>query len=123
MNICHIPISLGELYDKYSILLIKSKKITNEQKLIGINKEISFLKPFIDKFILNDELYEKIKLVNEKLWVIEDEIREKENKNEFDNDFIQLARLVYKTNDLRAKIKEEINKFLNSEINEIKSYV
>ena len=80
MSICHIPISLGELYDKYSILLIKSKKITNEQKLIEINKEISFLKPFIDKFSLNDELCEKIKLVNEKLWNIKMKLEKRKIK-------------------------------------------
>jgi hypothetical protein len=123
MNICHIPVSLGELYDKYCILLIKSEKIINETKQIEINKELSFLKPFIDNYNLNNELQQKLKIVNEKLWSIEDDIREKENKNEFDDEFIQLARLVYKTNDERAKIKFDINKCLNSEINEIKSYV
>ena len=80
MNICNIPISLGELYDKYSILLIKSKKITDEKKLLEINKELSFLKCYIDKFNLNSELQEKIKNINEKLWNIEDEIRIKEKK-------------------------------------------
>lgn len=123
MNICHIPVSLGELYDKYSILLIKSKKINNEKKLIEINKEISFLKCYIDKFNLNAELQEKMQNINEKLWNIEDDIRIKEEKNEFDNDFIELARSVYKNNDLRSKIKNEINIILNSEINDIKSYV
>jgi hypothetical protein len=123
MNICYIPISLGELYDKYSILLLKSKKIVNEKKLIEINKEIEFLKPFIEKFILSNELYEKIKNINETLWNIEDEIRKKEEKNEFDDEFIKIARSVYKMNDERAKIKSEINTYLNSQIKEIKSYV
>jgi len=123
MNISYIPISLGELYDKYSILLIKSERINDENKLIEINKEISFLKPYIDKYNLNSQLELELKNVNEKLWIIEDDIRKKEKKNEFDDEFIELARLVYKTNDLRAKIKYEINKCLNSEINEIKSYV
>jgi hypothetical protein len=123
MNICYVPISLGELYDKYSILIIKSNKIRDKKQLIEINKEITFLKPFIDKFNLSYEIQEKLKTINENLWDIENAIREKENKNEFDNDFIQLARLVYKTNDSRGKIKDEINKYLNSEIKEIKSYV
>jgi hypothetical protein len=123
MNICHIPVSLGELYDKYSILLIKSEKINDGNKLAEINKELTFLKPYIDKLELKNELQQKMKSVNEKLWNIEDDIRKKEIKNEFDDEFIQLARLVYITNDERCRIKNEINKFLNSEIKEIKSYV
>jgi hypothetical protein len=123
MNICYIPISLGELHDKYSILLIKSEKITDVEKLIEINKEITFLKPYIDKCNLSNEIQEKLKNINEKLWNIEDNIRKKEISNEFDHEFIQLARLVYITNDERSRIKNEINKCLNSEINEIKSYV
>jgi hypothetical protein len=133
MNTCHIPISLGELYDKYSILLIKSEKIKDCNKLIEINKELTLLKSYIDKIELNlefglelnfiNKLQQKIKRVNEKLWDIEDAIRKKEVKNEFDDVFIQLARLVYITNDERYRIKNEINKYLNSEINEIKSYI
>ena len=122
MNKCLIPISLGELYDKFSILLIKSENILEQEKLLEVNKEISFLEPFVNKFNLNQEMCEKIKKVNEKLWTIEDSIRLKEYKNEFDEEFIMLARSVYITNDERAKIKNEINKILNSEINEIKSY-
>lgn len=122
MNICFIPISLGELCDKYSILQIKSKNVTNNEKLIEINKEITYLKPFIDELNLNFEDFKKIKEVNEKLWKIEDDIRKKEKNKEFDNEFIDLARSVYITNDERAKIKYEINIKLNSEIKEIKSY-
>ena len=122
MNICFIPISLGELCDKYSILKIKSENVTNNEKLIEINKEITYLKPFIDKLNLNFEDFKKIKEVNEKLWKIEDDIRKKEKNKEFDNEFIDLARSVYITNDERAKIKYEINIKLNSEIKEIKSY-
>ena len=123
MNKCLIPISLGELYDKFSILLIKSENILEQEKLLEVNKEISFLEPFVNKFNLNQEMCEKIKKVNEKLWTIEDSIRLKESNQEFDEEFIALARSVYTTNDERAKIKNEINKILNSEINEIKSYV
>jgi hypothetical protein len=122
MNICHIPISLGELCDKYSILQIKSERVKDENKLAEINKELLYLKPYMDKLNLNNEEYQKIKKINEKLWDIEDDIRRKEMKTEFDNEFIQLARLVYITNDERAKIKNEINILLKSEIKEIKSY-
>ena len=122
MNICYIPISLGELCDKYSILQIKSENIIDNEKLIEINKEIAYLKPFIDKLNLKFEDYKKIKEVNQKLWNIEDNIREKEKNKEFDNEFIEFARSVYITNDERAKIKYEINIKLNSEIKEIKSY-
>ena len=123
MNKCLIPVSLGELYDKFSILLIKSENIIEQEKLLAVKKEILFLEPFVNKFNLNQEMCEKIKKVNEKLWTIEDSIRLKESNQEFDEEFIALARSVYITNDERAKIKNEINKILNSEINEIKSYV
>jgi hypothetical protein len=122
MSLCYIPVSLGELYDKYSILQIKSDKISDLNKLKEVNKELDILKPYIYKFNLNIDIQNNLKHVNELLWNIEDDIREKENKGEFDNEFIELARLVYKTNDKRASIKSEINKILNSEINEIKSY-
>jgi hypothetical protein len=122
MNACNVPISIGELYDKYSILLIKKEKINENDKLYFINKEIEYLQPFINKFNLPLEIIERIRLVNEKLWNIEDEIRIKENKQEFDEIFITLARMVYKTNDERHKIKCEINTIINSEIREMKSY-
>ena len=123
MSSCYVPVSLGELYDKYSILEIKSNKIEDPQKLIEIHKELTVLKPYVDKFKLNIDIQNHLKEINELLWDIEDNIREKENRGEFDNEFIELARMVYKTNDKRASIKNDINKLLNSEINEIKSYV
>ena len=123
MNICYVPVSLGELYDKYSILLIKSERIVENNKKMEICKEISLLKQFVEKFNLSYELQEKIKNINEQLWVIEDAIRKKELKQEFDEEFIQLARQVYKINDQRCKVKIEINKTLNSQINDIKSYL
>jgi hypothetical protein len=122
MNICNVPISIGELYDKYSILLIKKEKINENDKLYFINKEIEYLQPFINKFNLPLEIVERMRAVNEKLWNIEDDIRIKEDKQEFDEKFITLARMVYKTNDDRHKIKCEINTIINSEIREIKSY-
>jgi len=120
MNKILIPVSIGELFDKYSILQIKSEKITDTNKLILINKELNYLKTIINKFDLS--FLQNIKQINEKLWIIEDEIREKEAKNVFDDEFILLARLVYKTNDKRSQIKNEINSFFNSDIIDIKSY-
>ena len=116
-----IPVSIGELWDKYSILEIKQEKIKDVDKLKYIKDELDYLEPFIkdNKF---DELFNELKQVNLKLWTIEDDIREKELKNQFDDEFIHLARMVYKTNDIRAEIKKEINKKFNSLIHEVKSY-
>jgi hypothetical protein len=122
MNICYIPVSIGELYDKYTILQIKKEKINNIDKLAYITTELTHLQPLIDKFKLELELAEKIKNVNERLWEIEDNIRIKESKLEFDEEFIKLARLVYKTNDERYSIKAMINNIYNSAIQEIKDY-
>ena len=85
MNNCFVPISLGELFDKYSILLIKKERVNNDDKIMCINKEIQFLQPYIDKFNLDSILKEEIKKINETLWDIEDNIRIKEKKNEFDD--------------------------------------
>ena len=123
MNNCFVPISLGELFDKYSILLIKKERVNSNDKLMCINTEIQFLQPYIDKFDLDSTLKEEIKKINEKLWDIEDNIRIKERKNEFDDEFILLARSVYINNDQRHVIKNKINVFFNSEIKDIKSYV
>ena len=123
MNICYIPVSIGELYDKYTILQIKKEKINNIDKLAYITTELTHLQPLIDKFKLDLALVEKIKNVNERLWEIEDNIRIKEAKLEFDEEFINLARLVYKTNDERYSIKAMINNIYNSAIQEIKHYL
>ena len=123
MNICYIPVSIGELYDKYTILQIKKEKINNIDKLAYITTELTHLQPLIDKFKLELALVEKIKNVNERLWEIEDNIRIKESKLEFDEEFINLARLVYKTNDERYSIKAMINNIYNSAIQEIKHYL
>jgi hypothetical protein len=122
MNICNVPISIGELYDKYTILQIKKEKINDIDKLSYISTELTYLQPFIDHLNLELQMVEKIKNVNKKLWDIEDNIRIKEEKQEFDDEFINLARLVYKTNDERYSIKTAINKKFNSKIQEIKSY-
>jgi len=122
MNICNVPISIGELYDKYTILQIKKEKINDIDKLLHITTELTYLQPFIDHLNLELQMVEKIKNVNKKLWEIEDNIRIKEEKQEFDDEFIILARLVYKTNDERYSIKTTINNKFNSKIQEIKSY-
>jgi len=124
MTNCLIPVSIGELFDKYSILEIKKNKIKDNENQKIIQKEIEYLKIYIEKYedLINSELYYNLKAVNEKLWNIEDLIREKEQKKEFDNEFIDLARSVYYTNDKRSKIKKEINIKLKSDIFEIKNY-
>lgn len=123
MNSCNVKISIGELYDKFSILQIKKEKINDTDKLTYINKEIENLNPLIDNFKLDHQILKHLIIVNQKLWEIEDKIRIKERMSEFDNEFIQLARSVYITNDERYTIKKQIDNIFNSEIKEIKSYV
>jgi len=118
-----VPISVGELYDKYSILQIKQNMITDVAKLKSVNKELNYLSGFVNKLTLDPILQKKMREVNEKLWKIEDDIRIKESRGEFDAEFIELARSVYKTNDERCVIKNKINSYFNSELNEVKSYV
>jgi len=119
-----IPVSLGELIDKITILEIKKEHIKENEKLKNINKELESLKKIIFNANLNidSNLIDKLKKVNNFLWNIEDEIRIKENDKEFDNEFIKLARSVYKENDKRASIKKEINYTYNSELIEEKYY-
>jgi hypothetical protein len=119
---CSIPVSLGELYDKYTILEIKSEKVSDKAKLAEVHRELAYLKPYIERFDLCNTIVQNLKYVNNHLWHIEDAIRQKECKKEFDAEFIELARSVYIKNDQRAKIKYEINQILDSEIKEIKSY-
>ena len=119
-------ISAGELIDKITILEIKEAKIFNKEKLFDVKKELSSLNETLKKFIPDDSIilkYKKdLKKINLKLWDIEDEKRSAEKKQKFDNEFIKLARSVYKFNDERAKIKLAINNILGSNIKEVKSY-
>ena len=117
-----IPISIGELFDKYTILLIKLDKISDSTKLEHVKTEISELKSFIEKFNLYKEIFNELLHVNKTLWNIEDDIRQKERDKLFDDEFIQLARSVYHTNDKRCMIKYKINNEFNSKIIEVKSY-
>jgi hypothetical protein len=120
------PISWGELIDKMTILEIKQNKIKSLDAQSNIKKELGYLNEIIKNNIGVNELIKEIKLklldVNMQLWLVEDDIRNKELKQEFDKDFIELARRVYKLNDERAKIKKQISKMLNSELIEEKSY-
>ena len=118
-----VNVSVGELLDKISILQIKSERISDEKKLIEIRKELEILTKLSKDSLENSESWiAKIKPINEKLWQIEDDIRKKEKSKEFDQEFIELARSVYVTNDQRFKMKDEINQFYGSEIKEQKSY-
>ena len=118
MNKILVEISVGELLDKISILEIKKEKIKSEEKLKFINEEYNALKVNFDKNINSNEslnnLYKKLKDINSKLWVIEDEKRKCEKNSDFGENFIQLSRNVYINNDKRAKIKSDINKLLGS---------
>ena len=117
------PVSLGELIDKITILEIKQIHMTGI-KLKNVDKELKLLKKILqDKNLEIDiDLINNLKEVNNSLWEIEDNIRIKESNQEFDKEFIQLARSVYKENDKRASIKKEINQKYNSELVEEKSY-
>jgi hypothetical protein len=116
------PISIGELYDKISILEIKSEKIIDTVKLENIKQELVFLTQLLNEKVEREPLFSELKQVNLKLWEIEDEIRICEKKKDFGQNFIELARSVYITNDQRFKIKNKINLKYNSLIVEEKSY-
>lgn len=120
-----IEVSNGEILDKITILEIKRERIKDQEKLTNIEKEFYELWPLYEQLVTTDEVawkYLELKKVNESLWEIEDEIREYEKNLHFEGGFIKLARLVYITNDRRAKIKKEINLLTGSELIEEKSY-
>ena len=126
MNKIIVEVSIGELLDKVSILEIKQEKIKNTEKLKFINNEHSVLKDQLKKNVKSDEklekLYQSLKEINSKLWLIEDEKRLCEKKKDFGEKFIKLSRDVHFLNDDRAKIKLEINNHTDSKIKEIKEY-
>ena len=122
-----IEISNGELLDKLSILELKLKHITDINKLINIRSEFEELSPLAQQIFKQDaiginELYLKLSEINGKLWEIEDDIRQCERNKNFDSKFIQLARDVYFTNDVRSELKKEINILTKSGLIEEKSY-
>ena len=124
------PVSVGEIFDKLSILQIKERKISEPTKLGNVKNEIKELKNTIVDFEINQQSYSnllnglKAKLfeTNSKLWDIEDALRKLENEKIFEQEFVALARQVYITNDKRAEIKKEINKLTGSSIIEEKHY-
>jgi hypothetical protein len=120
-----IEVSIGEVVDKYTILLIKSSKIQDSVKLENINKELTYLTDVLRSeypLITDGNLAKALFEINKELWKVEDDLRDLEKVKDFDKDFIQLARNVYKLNDRRAHIKKEINMNYNSEFVEEKSY-
>ena len=126
MNKIQIETSAGELVDKITILEIKKEKVSDQKSLEIIDKEYSSLRDSMKKNLkINDEikrLWDQLKEVNLKLWEIEDGKRLAEKNKKFDEKFIELARNVYKCNDLRAEIKSKINQISGSDIKEIKQY-
>lgn len=117
-----VPVSIGELFDKFTILKIKQEKITDVEKLVLIERELSFLEPMVKQYHIDPLIVDELRMVNLALWNIEDGIRIKEANQEFDDEFIELARDVYKTNDQRAALKNEISRLLGSDIIEVKDY-
>lgn len=126
MNKIIVEVSIGELLDKISILEIKQEKIKDLEKLKFISNEHSILKEQLEKNVKSDEklkkLFQDLKEINSKLWIIEDDKRECEKNKDFSEKFIKLSRDVHFLNDDRAKIKLEINNHTGSIIKEIKEY-
>ena len=126
MSLISVPVSFGELLDKMSILEIKSERMSDAAKLANVRTELRMLEETwsskSESQIDITDLRAALKAVNERLWVIEDDIRIKEKRQEFDAEFIRLARAVYFENDVRAKVKRDINLKLGSALVEEKSY-
>ena len=126
MNKIIAEVSIGELLDKISILEIKQDKIKDPEKIKFINNEYSILKDQLEKNVKSDDklnnLYQSLKQINAKLWIIEDDKRQCEKDKNFSEKFIKLSRDVHFLNDDRAKIKLEINNYTGSAIKEIKEY-
>ena len=126
MNKILVEVSVGELLDKLTILEIKQEKIKDSEKLKYINDEYSILKDELNKSVKTnpklDELFNSLKKINAKLWVIEDDKRLCEKNSDFGEKFIKLSRDIHFLNDDRAKIKLEINNHTGSKIKEIKEY-
>ena len=126
MNKILVEVSVGELLDKISILEIKKEKIKNPDKLKYINDEHQILQEQYRSNVKNDvklnELYQSLKIINSRLWTIEDDKRKCEKEKDFTENFIKLSRDVHILNDERAKIKLEINNHTGSKIKEIKEY-
>jgi hypothetical protein len=122
----NVPVSVGELIDKLSILQVKKRNVSNPEKLSYINKEFELLYNLSAEYLNNMEienLFHELVKTNSALWDIEDRLRVLEQTGKFEGEFIDLARKVYFTNDKRFELKNEINSLTSSEIREIKEYV
>jgi len=122
-----VEVSIGEFLDKISILELKLLNITDKVKLVNIQREFYYLNPFCTELLETyggelKSLYLKLSRINGDLWVIEDKLRELESEKRFDEEFVELARSVYFTNDKRAEVKKDINLLTGSELIEEKSY-
>lgn len=117
-----IPVGVGELFDKITILEIKSQKFQDEDKLKNVQKELDLLYQKTKSISVSYELIDDLKNINLILWDVEDRLRIKEHKKEFDQEFVDLARKVYYTNDKRAAVKKKINIVTGSNIIEEKEY-
>lgn len=120
-----IEVSIGEIVDKLSILKIKTENITDKLKLDNVVKEYEYLLGVVENDLnisTESDLYKELLSINKELWVIEDDIRDKERDNSFGDEFISLARSVYFTNDKRADVKKRINIEYGSDFVEEKSY-
>jgi hypothetical protein len=126
MNSPQVPISWGELFDKITILQIKLENLSSKNALENVEQELKKLQSILtqngSKTMETIRLEGELRRTNQQLWGIEDKIRDKERANSFDDEFIQLARSVYITNDERSRIKRKINDLLGSELVEEKSY-
>jgi transcriptional regulator of nitric oxide reductase len=126
MENIHVPVSPGEVLDKITILEIKSERMEDPEKVANVRVELKLLQDTWAANITNDavidDLHAQLKEINEALWEIEDDIRDKERVKEFDERFIELARAVYFTNDKRSEVKKKLNLHLGSQIVEEKSY-
>ena len=126
MNSPKVPVSWGELFDKITILQIKLENLTLKSALENVEREHKQLYTIFLKNVSEEigatKLLEELKQINQKLWDIEDNIRDKERAKSFDDEFLQLARSVYFTNDERSRIKRNINDAFGSELVEEKSY-
>jgi len=126
MDNIHVPVSPGEVLDKITILEIKSERMSDPEKVANVKVELALLQKTWANSVSPDaliaDLHDQLKQINEALWEIEDDIRDKERLKEFDQHFIELARKVYFTNDRRSQVKKELNLHLGSQIIEEKSY-
>jgi len=126
MENIHVPVSPGEVLDKITILEIKSERMDDPVKVANVRIELALLEATWAQSVTPDpviqDLHDQLKQINEALWEIEDDIRDKERVKEFDQQFIDLARNVYFTNDRRSEVKKQLNLHLGSQIIEEKSY-